>query len=259
MSNTLTGFHAVITGASDGLGFCMSRALLRAGATVALAARPGEKLRRAVDSLKSEGLPAVALPMDVRSEESVRSGAKWVKENWGHLDLLVNNAGLGMSRVNPKFMTAPMKFFEMDVDGFRDMVDTNLNGYFIVSKYFAPIMIEQGSGRIANVSTGFGTMTRAHMAPYGASRAGSEALSKIMEAELKEYGICVNVIMPGGAARTGLLGPEPVSDETKAAMLPPDVMDETILFLASKEAEGLTGARITATQLDSWLRENGYR
>jgi len=259
MNGNLKGLRVVITGASDGFGLAMSRALLREGAKVALTARPGEKLERAVDGLKQEGLSAVALPMDVRCEQAVCAAAEWVKSNWGGLDLLVNNAGLGMSRVNPKFFTVPQKFFEIDVEGFRDMVDTNLNGYFIVSKYFVPMMIEQRSGRIVNVSTGLKTMTRPGMAPYGASRAGSEALSGVMAAELEEYGIAVNVLLPGGPARTGLLGPEPIPEEAKAAMFPAEILDEAILFLASPEAEGLTGARIIAAELDSWLKEHGYR
>ncbi len=256
MNTDLTGLHALITGASDGFGFCMSRALLRAGATVALAARPGEKLDRAVSTLQAEGLPAVALPMDVRSEDSVRSAADWIKDNWGKIDLLVNNAGLGMARVNTKFFTAPQKFFEIDVEGFQDMINTNLMGYFIVSKYFAPIMVSQRSGRIVNISTGLKTMTRSGMAPYGASRAGSEAMTVIMAEELAEYGIRVNTLLPGGPARTGLLGPEPVPEAMSAALLPPEILDRAILFLASPEASEITGARIIATEFDSWLAEH---
>ena len=257
MGNPLAGLRAVITGASDGFGLSMSRALLRAGAEVALAARPGEKLERAAAALQAEGLPAVLLPMDVRSEESVAHAAQWVAQHWGQPDLLVNNAGLGMARCSPDFLTSPRKFFEIEVEAFQDMVNTNLMGYFIVSKHFAPLMIRKGRGRIVNVSTGLQTMTRPGMAPYGASRAGSEALSHVMEQELREYGITVNILLPGGPARTGLLGQAPVPDGMAAALLPAEILDEAILFLASPEAEGLSGARIIATEFDSWLRERG--
>ncbi len=259
MNQTLSGLRAVITGASDGFGLSMSRALLRAGAEVALAARPGEKLERAGAALQAEGLKAHMLPMDVRSEASVAEAARWVEHHWGQPELLVNNAGLGMARCNPHFLTAPQKFFEIEVEAFQDMVNTNLMGYFTVAKYFAPLMIRKGRGRIVNISTGLQTMTRPGMAPYGASRAGAEALSRVMEQELREYGITVNILLPGGPARTGLLGTEPVPERMAAVLLPAEILDEAILFLASPEAEHISGARIIATEFDSWLREQGLR
>ncbi|MCR3923313.1 MAG: SDR family oxidoreductase, partial [Firmicutes bacterium] len=223
MPNKLTGFKAVITGGSDGLGLAMAQALLAEGATVALAARPSAKLVKAVSTLQQEGMDAHALPLDVRSEQSVTEAVAWVKEQWGQVDLLVNNAGIGMGRVNPKFSTEPQPFFTASAAGFRDVVETNFTGYFLVAKGFVPMMIEQGKGRIVNVSTSLQTMTRKGMSPYGPARAGAEALSQIMTAELKEHGISVNLLLPGGAADTGLI-PEELREEFRKRpnLLQPD-------------------------------------
>lgn len=256
----LTDYYALITGASDGLGLAMAGALLRNGAAVALAARPSEKLEKAVAGFRNEGLKAFALPMDVRSENSVDKAVQWIKEHWGRIDLLVNNAGLLMQRVNPRFISDPKPFFEVDPDGFRDVVDTNLTGYFLVARGFAPMMIAQGKGRIVNISTSLSTMTKKGFVPYGPSRAGSEALSNVMSADLKEYGIMVNVLLPGGPVDKG----HPSQEAREIAqlpvpLLPPDIMNQPILFLASPLAEGMTGERIIASEFHDWLKEKGIR
>lgn len=260
MAYELTDFYAVITGASDGLGLAMSRALLEKGAAVALAARPGGKLDKAVAALQAEGLKAHALPMDVRNEHSVDEGVAWVKKNWGRIDLLVNNAGIGMGRVNPQFVDSSKPFYEIDPEGFRDMVETNFTGYFLVARGFVPMMVAGRKGRIVNVSTSLTTMVSKDHIPYGPSRAASEALSHAMSAQLKEYGITVNVLLPGGAADTGLIPAESREAFMKRVkLLSPDVMNEAILFLASPQAEGITGERIIGTEFHQWLQDKGIQ
>ncbi|MEJ2111866.1 MAG: SDR family oxidoreductase, partial [Acidobacteriota bacterium] len=195
-NTNLDGVCAVITGASSGLGFAMAKALLAKGAKVALSSRPGRKLENAVDALVQDGLDAHALPMEVCEENSIAEAVSWVKAEWKRLDLLVNNAALMMHRVYPDFFTSPRPFYEIHPDVFRKMVDTNLTGYFLVARGFIPMMIDRGQGRIVNMSTNYSTMNR--FAPYGPSRAASEALSNIMTSELKKFGIMVNLLLPGG-------------------------------------------------------------
>jgi len=246
MNTELKGFHAVVTGGSNGLGFEMSKALLSHGATVAIAARGGPKLERAYAALKAEGYDVYALDMDVRSEASVRVAADWIAENWTRLDMLVNNAGIGMSEANKGFPDAPITFFEMDTKAFYDIVETNFIGYFLVARAFVPLMIRNGGGRVVNVSTSIKTMTARGQLPYGPARAAAEAMSVIMSGEMKEYNITVNVLLPGGPADTGF-----VTDAVRAhfetiGLLPADIMNEAILFLASDKAAGMTGERIIA-------------
>lgn len=250
----LQNIHVLVTGASSGLGFSMAEALLQSGATVALAARPGGKLDEAVDRLKQEGYPAFGIPLDVRSEQSVEEAVQWIKREWGKLDVLVNNAGIGMRTVNPRFLVETQPFFKVTPEGFRDLIDTNLTGYFLVSRGFAPLMIEQGKGRIINISMNHETMKRKGFIPYGPSRAATESLSYIMAEDLKEYGIMVNMLLPGGATVTGMI-PDEIREESQFQLLYPKVMSEPIVYLASPRAEGITGERIVAVEFNDWLKK----
>ena len=254
MNIALDGLYAVITGASSGLGYTMAKALLEKGATVALSARPGEKLDNAVNTLVQTGLDAYALPMDVCNEDSIIEAVSWVGEKWKRLDLLVNNAALMMHRIYPDFLTSPKPFYEIHPDVFRKVVDTNLTGYFLVARGFLPMMIEQNKGRIVNISTSFSTMNR--FAPYGPSRAGSEALSNIMAAELNKFGIMVNLLLPGGAVNTGGILND-MNHELPFTLLSPEIMADPIVFLASSLADGITGERIIAKEFDDWLKRKG--
>lgn len=252
----LQNIHILVTGASSGLGLSMAEALLRSGATVALASRPGSKLDEAVTRLTQAGYSAVGIPLDVRSEQSVDEAVQWVRREWGKLDVLVNNAGIGMKTVNPRFLVDPQPFFKVTPEGFRNLIDTNLTGYFLVARGVTPLMIEQGKGRIINISMNHETMKRKGFVPYGPSRAATESLSHIMAEDLKEYGITVNMLLPGGATITGMIPDELRNEiESKFQLLDPKVMDEPIVFLASPCAEGITGERIVAADFKKWLQE----
>jgi gluconate 5-dehydrogenase len=242
----------LVTGASSGLGFAMAKALLAVGGEVALASRSERKLKEISAGLKGEGDRAHILVMDVRNEDSVKSAVSWVKENWGGLDMLVNNAGIGMVTVNPNFLTQPQPFLDVPPSKFKDVFDTNVFGYFLVASAFARLFLERKRGRIINVSINKETMTRRGFVPYGPSRAASEAMSYVMAEDLKPHNIAVNILLPGGATNTGMI-PIAMPDEIRSRLLNPDVMARPITFLASDEAEGLTGESIIATDFDSWL------
>jgi NAD(P)-dependent dehydrogenase (short-subunit alcohol dehydrogenase family) len=258
MTKRLVNKHILVTGASSGLGFSMAEALLREGATVALASRPSDRLKAAVQKLTDQGLNAVELPLDVRSEESVEEAVHWVKDEWGKIDVLVNNAGIGMRTVNSNFLTDPQPFFKVTPDGFRNVLDTNVTGYFLVSRGFAPLMMEKGKGKIINISMNHETMKRKGFVPYGPSRAATESLSYIMAEDLKDYGITVNMLLPGGATVTGMIPDEVKQQLTgKAQLLDPSIMAKPIIYLSSEEAEGISGERIVAIEFDKWLKEMG--
>lgn len=238
-----------MTGGTSGLGLAMAAALARAGATVALTGRSGERADAA-----AAGLPgAIGLELDVRDDTSV---ARAVDEAWsrlGGIDLLVNNAGIGMRTVNPRFMTEPRGFWEVPPDGFRAVIDTNLTGYFLTAREVTPRMLAAGAGRIVNISVNESTMHRAGFVPYGPSRAGSEALSRIMAADLRDTGVTVNLLLPGGATATGMLPREAVPEGHR--FLEPDVMGPPIVWLASDAAAGVHDERIVAVDFARWLRD----
>jgi NAD(P)-dependent dehydrogenase (short-subunit alcohol dehydrogenase family) len=183
----------------------------------------------------------------------VAEGVRRVLAELGGLDVLVNNAGIGMRTVNPGFFTEPRGFWEVTPDGFRDVVDTNLTGYFLVTRAVAPAFIAAGAGRIVNISLNQETMTRKGFVPYGPSRAGSDALSRIMAADLREHSVWVNVLLPGGATRTGMI-PDGVPAAIREQLLDPSVMAAPIRWLCSPAADGVTDERIVARDFDEWLR-----
>ncbi|WP_110928120.1 SDR family NAD(P)-dependent oxidoreductase [Bacillus massiliglaciei] len=255
MSKELIGVHAVVTGGSSGLGYAMAEALLNEGATVAVASRPGAKTTEAVKNLQDKYSNVFELPLDVRSEKSVQDAVNWVKTEWGKIDVLVNNAGIGMRTVNPKFLTEPQPFHQVSPEGFRNLIDTNVTGYFLTSRGFAPLMVEQGRGKIINISMNYETMRRKGFVPYGPSRAATESLSFIMAEDLREFGVTVNMLLPGGATVTGMI-PDEVRWELEgnSLLLKPEIMAKPIVYLASKQSEGLTGERLVAVEFDSWLK-----
>jgi NAD(P)-dependent dehydrogenase (short-subunit alcohol dehydrogenase family) len=239
--------RVLITGGTSGLGRAMAEALARAGATVALTGRSARRAQKT-----AAGIPgAVGLELDVRDEASVARG---VAEAWSRLDgldMLVNNAGIGMRTVNPRFLSEPQPFWEVTPEGFRPVIDTNLTGYFLVAREVVPRMLAAGHGRIVNISMNYSTMTRAGFVPYGPSRAGAEALSRIMAADLRDTGVTVNMLLPGGATRTGMIPP----GAEDRPLLDPAIMGPPIVWLASEEAASAHDERIVATEFEDWLRQ----
>ena len=140
--------------------------------------------------------------------------------------------------------------------GFRDVVETNLTGYFLMAREITPRMLAAGHGRIVNVSVNSATMTRAGFVPYGPSRAGTEAMSRVMDADLRGTGVTVNLLLPGGATATGMIPAQSPaqSPPQNMTLLDPAVMGPPIVWLASTEAAGVHDERIVATEFEPWLR-----
>jgi gluconate 5-dehydrogenase len=138
------------------------------------------------------------------------------------------------------------------------VIETNLTGYFLMAREITPRMLAAGDGRIVNVSVNQATTTRAGFVPYGPSRAGTEAMSRIMAADLRGTGVTVNLLRPGGATATGMVPPDGPRPGGPAAgslpLLDPAVMGPPIVWLASAEAAGVHDQHISATEFDDWLR-----
>jgi gluconate 5-dehydrogenase len=227
----------------------MAAALLAAGARVAVTGRDAGRARRAAGEL---GDGAVGIGMDVRDEDGVARGVAEVFDALGGLDVLVNNAGIGMRTVNPRFLTDPQPFWAVPPEGFRDVVATNLTGYFLVARETVPRLLAAGGGRVVNVSMNHATMNRTGFVPYGPARAGAEALSRIMAADLAGSPVTVNVLLPGGATATGMI-PEDFPPQQRDRLLPAEVMAGPIRWLCSPAAAGVHDERIVATEFGDWL------
>jgi NAD(P)-dependent dehydrogenase (short-subunit alcohol dehydrogenase family) len=243
--------RVLITGATSGLGFAMAKALVSEGARVFVTGRDRNRVNEALSELRSLPGESQGTAMDVRDEQSIRAGLAEMLGIWGGIDVLINNAGIGMRTVSPKFLTDPKPFWEISAEGFRDLIDTNLTGYFLVAKEVVPHFLKAGQGRIINISMNHETMRRRGFIPYGPSRAATESLSHIMAQDLGSSGVTVNLLLPGGATSTGMI-PEEVPASMRPQILSPDVMAEPAVFLCSDEAEGVNDQRFIAKEFASW-------
>jgi NAD(P)-dependent dehydrogenase (short-subunit alcohol dehydrogenase family) len=247
----LSGTRAVVTGATSGLGRAMAGALIAAGATVAIT---GRKRSRAEAVAAELGLGGLGIELDVRDERSVQAGVDEAYERLGGVDMLVNNAGIGMRTVNPRFLTDPQPFWEVSPGGFRDVIETKVTGSFLVARAVVPRMLAADGGRIVCISMNEQTMTRRGFVPYGPSGAAVEALARVMAADVAGSNVTVNILLPGGATATGMI-PDDVPAETMANLLDPTIMGPPIAWLAADEAEGVHDERIVATEFETWLAQ----
>ena len=241
--------RVLVTGATSGLGAAMAQALTAAGASVAVT---GRDLRRAQATAAELGSRAVGIELDVRSETSVGNGVDQAYDRLGGLEMLVNNAGIGMRTVNPRFLSESQPLWQVAPDGFRDVIDTKLTGSFLVARAVIPRMLSAGCGRVVTISMNTQTMTRRGFVPYGPSRAAVEALARVMAADLADTPVRANILLPGGATATGMV-PADTSPEQQARLLDPAIMGPPIVWLASSQADGVHDERIVATEFEDWL------
>src|SRR3954468_7640361 len=242
---SLDGVRALVTGSTSGLGLAMASALAAAGASVVVTGRSGERAAGVAERL---GAACFGLAMDVRSAESVASGGGAAWSPLGGIDLLVNNAGIGMRTVNPRFLEEPQPFWAVPVDGFRDVFETKVTGCFLVAAEVVPRMLDAGGGRVVNISMNESTMVRRGFVPYGPSGAAVEALSRVMAPYLADSPVGLNMLLPGGATATGMVPSEGLSDEMRSSLLSPEVMGPPVVWLASPEAADVHDERIVAAQ-----------
>lgn len=183
---------AVITGAADGIGWAMAQVFAEAGYRVALADIDLDKARGRAAQL---GEAHLALPVDVSDEQAVVALAAKVGEAFGHVDALVNNAGISDSH---------LPTLEQDVGHFQRVVDIHLKGTFLMCREFGRLMTASRQGAIVNISSiaGLGGMPRRN--GYGAAKAGIVALTRSLACEWARHGVRVNAIAPGYVA-TGLV------------------------------------------------------
>jgi 3-oxoacyl-[acyl-carrier protein] reductase len=235
---------AIVTGGGRGLGRAMARGLAGAGFRVVItAARQTEELA-AVAAGEPSGR-VVSLQADVTREEDCARVVETALSRFGRLDVLVNNAGRGMKYVSERFLTEPPRFWEIRSEVFRMVIDTNVNGPFLMARAATPAMLRAGWGRIVNISMNRETMRRAGFSPYGPSKAALESETAIWAQDLAGTGVTVNALLPGGATATGMI-PGGVPEKVRASFLQPEVMVPALLWLVSAGSNGVTGKRITA-------------
>jgi NAD(P)-dependent dehydrogenase (short-subunit alcohol dehydrogenase family) len=252
-SQPLQGKVAIVTGGGRGLGQAMAAGLARAGTSVVIsAARETDQLKQVADAINQAlGVRRVlALQADVADEADCQRLVEAAVAAFGSLHILVNNAGRGMKYVSPSFLTEPTRFWEVDSQTWRTIIDTNVNGPFLMAKAALPHMLRQRWGRIVNITMNHETMRRAGFSPYGPSKAALESETVIWAQDLAQTGVTVNGLLPGGATDTGMI-PEGVPEAVRRQLLRPEVMVEPLLWLASDASAEMSGVRINAARWDS--------
>jgi NAD(P)-dependent dehydrogenase (short-subunit alcohol dehydrogenase family) len=241
-----SGKVAIITGGGRGLGAAMTLGLARAGYRVVATAARERKEIEAIATKAEHGriLPLVA---DVTREEDCERVVEAALARFSGLDVLVNNAGRGMKFIKDTFMTEPTRFWEADPTAWRLVIDTNVNGPFLMARAAARPMLQSGWGRIINISMNYQTMQRAGFSPYGPSKAALESETVIWAQDLAGTGVTVNALLPGGATLTGMIPPG-VPESLKASFLAPEIMVPPLLWLASEASDGISGRRFVATE-----------
>ena len=183
----LTGKVALVTGASYGIGFAIAKGLASAGATIVFNDRNEELVEKGIAAYKEEGIKAYGYVCDVTDEDAVEELIKKIENEVGVVDILVNNAGI-IKRI-------PM--CEMKAADFREVIDIDLNGPFIMSKAVIPGMIKKGHGKIINICSMMSELGRETVSAYAAAKGGLKMLTKNIASEFGEHNIQCNGIGPG--------------------------------------------------------------
>lgn len=243
----------IVTGGGGGLGRAMALGLLAQGARIVAGDRSEARLADLAEEAERLGVGSSlkGVLLDVCSEEDAQRAVDSALESFGRLDGIVNNAGVGQELVRPDYITNPPPFWTVPPQIWRQMLEVNALGPFLMARAAVPPMLAAGRGRIVNVTTSLQTMLRRGMAPYAGSKAATEAHSLTMAQDLEGTGVTVNVLVPGGPADTAMV-PE-ASGLSRESLLRPDVMVPPLLWLLSPAADRVTGRRFVAARWDTAL------
>ena len=190
---------ALVTGGGSGIGKAIAKALLGEGCKVIINGRNEEKLNQAKSEL---GDNVESIVCDVTDEEQVENTFNGIISNYGKFDILINNAG----------MAAKAKAHELKYETWKKVINVNLNGAFLCAREAMKIMIKQKSGRIINIGSISGQMSRPENAAYTASKFGLEGLTRALALDGREYGIAVSILHPGNVGTDIWKGREEIAE-----------------------------------------------
>ncbi len=205
-----------VTGASTGIGKAVAEKFSKEGAIVAVTARRKSRLVRITGEIKYAGREASAFVCNVMSERSVLLTAKRIRERYGTIDILINNAGATVFKA----------FLDTKTSDYSNVIDTNLKGPFLCMKAVLPQMIKKKNGTIINILSVAANTAFENSAVYAASKAGLLAMSNCLRTEVRRYGIRITNILPG-AVDTAMWESKARNRYRHRMMTPSDIADIT--------------------------------
>jgi gluconate 5-dehydrogenase len=237
----LSGKTALVTGATHGLGMAIAKGLAGAGAQIVINDIFPEKLENAVKEYAEDGIEVKTYNFNVCDEKTVKEHIAKIEKEVAPIDILVNNAGI-IKRI---------PLLEMEAKDFTDVVDVDLNGPFIMSRYVAESMVKRGGGgKIINMCSMMSELGRNTVSGYAAAKGGLKMLTRNLATELAKHDIQVNGIGPGyyATAQTAPIrvGGHPFNEfiinRTPAGRWgQPEELQGAAIFLASKASDFVNG------------------
>jgi len=236
----LTDKVAIITGGGTGIGRAIAIEFARAGADSTIASRNLGNLEKVAEEVKSMGRRCLPIATDVRIPEQVDNMVQKTVDEFGRVDIMVNNAGASF--------LCPVE--DLSPNGWDAIININLKGTFLCSKAAGKVMIQQKAGKIINLSSVAGIEGSPLMSPYGAAKAGVVDFTKTLAMEWAKHNIMVNAIAPGLIETEGVkaqmeLDPEGVKEILKRVPLGrygrPEEIAYVVIFLASEASSFMTG------------------
>jgi NAD(P)-dependent dehydrogenase (short-subunit alcohol dehydrogenase family) len=243
----------IVTGGARGLGRAMTLALLRGGKRVVVADLP----ESAAEVRELTGIAAqeqsqdrlLAVECNVTHWEQCQNVVNKAIDRFGTVHGLVNNAGVGMQDIGNVLVGKRKPFYEVDTNAWRNAIEVNVNGPFLMAKAITPQLVRQRWGRIVNIETSSYTMMMDGFSPYGPSKAALESSTVIWAKDLGGTGVTVNALAPGGPANTRMIPMSEVDD--RSTLIQPEVMMAPIVWLMSARSNGVSGRRIIAKEWDA--------
>ncbi|MGW0040016.1 SDR family NAD(P)-dependent oxidoreductase [Gordonia sp. NPDC003376] len=240
----LDGVAAVVTGSTRGLGRAFAEALAADGAAVVVCGTSRESTERAVAEMRASGATVVGLAGSVAEDEFCRDLITLCTDEFGSIDVLVNNAGITRDR----------SFSRMTVAEFDEVVAVHLRGTFSCSSAAAGVMRSGGGGRIVNVTSGAGLFGMFGQANYAAAKAGIVGLTRVMDLELHRHGIAVNCLAP--VAATDMTGVFTTGNDVhhELGFPPPESVAPIVGYLAGPESAHVHGQCLSfdGSELSVW-------
>ena len=251
----LDGAVAVVTGAGTGIGREIALRLAADGADLVLAGRSTGPMDEVAAAVREAGRRALVVPLDLRDAASVTKAADAAFDEFGRVDVLVNNSGVG----GP---SAPL--WEIDPDDWEDTFRVNVTGTFLVCRAFLPRMIEAGSGSVVVIGSMTGKRPLVNRTPYAASKTALIGLVRTLAWDTGPHGVRVNLVSPGPvegariqwvleqqAAARGISFEEAQADFTSGSplhrLVPPGDVADVVAYLASPRSASITGDDINVS------------